>query len=116
MNKKSFQNLNFLTVSDLKMAELKGDISKLEEALSYLRRGERISSCHANEIFHPIFTDFQVLQNAFKEAIGTETDGEVRSILREAANEVEAYFRKTVELQEAFQPYLYCPALEGKRA
>lgn len=116
MDKNSLKNLNFLTVSDLKMVEQKRDIGKLEEALSYLRKGERMSECHAHEIFYVILTDFQVLQNAFKEALGTETDVEIRSILQEVSNEVDQYFQKVLELQEAFQPYLYCPALEEKRA
>lgn len=116
MKKNSIDNLNFLTVSDLKMVELKRDISKLEEALFYLRKGERITYCHVQEIFYPILTDFQVLQSAFRKALNTETDEEISSTLREASNEVDEFFQKTVELQEAFEPFLYCPALEGKRA
>lgn len=113
MDSNSLKNINLLTFSAPKIQGIKKDIAMMERALVYLKNGERLSSCYAYEVFHLIFTDLEVLQEALKKAVLIETDPNILCTLQEYLSELDAYLTKAITMQNLFQPYLYCPALEG---
>lgn len=109
MTEQTIQNLNLLTFCDLKHNSFEKDIENLQNALFYLQRGEKITSCHAYELFDLLITDLNVLIEALEDAISLEPDPDLCDELQERCNALKLLLTRAEELERLFQPYLYCP-------
>lgn len=105
--------INLSTFSELKYPSFQKDVERLEKTLEIVKNtDERLTSCYIRSLFILIDDDMRVIIKELERTAESTLEETLKTSLLESLDSYKKLLARSEELELAFIPYLFCPAME----
>lgn len=105
--------INLSTFSELKYPSFQKDVERLEKTLEIVKNtDERLTSCYVRSLFILVEDDMRVIIKELERTAESTSEETLKTSLLESLDSYKKLLARSEELELAFIPYLFCPAME----
>lgn len=104
---------NLFTFAEVKYLTFLKDVERLEKTFEIVKNtDERLTSCYVRSLFILVEDDMRVIIKELERTAESTLEETLKTSLLESLDSYKKLLARSEELELAFIPYLFCPAME----
>lgn len=104
---------NLFTFAEVKYPTFLKDVERLEKTFEIVKNtDERLTSCYVRSLFILVEDDMRVIIKELERTAESISEETLKTSLLESLDSYKKLLARSEELELAFIPYLFCPAME----